>query len=51
MITKLYPDGKSFVGEAKILSTPMGQVKVIRNTNNEPGKMNKEITNKEGYVR
>ena len=35
----------------KILSTPMGQVKVIRNTNNEPGKMNKEITNKEGYVR
>ena len=26
MITALYPDGKSFVGEAKILSTPMGKI-------------------------
>ena len=26
MITALYPDGKSFVGEAKILSTPMGEI-------------------------
>ena len=26
MITKLYPDGKNFIGEAKILSTPMGEI-------------------------
>ena len=26
MITALYPDGKNFVGEAKILSTPMGEI-------------------------
>ena len=26
MIIALYPDGKSFVGEAKILSTPMGEI-------------------------
>ena len=26
MITKLYPDGKNFIGEAKILSTPMGKI-------------------------
>ena len=26
MITALYPDGKSFVCEAKILSTPMGEI-------------------------
>ena len=26
MITNLYPDGKNFVGEAKVLSTPMGQI-------------------------
>ena len=25
MITKLYPDGKNFIGEAKILKTPMGK--------------------------
>ena len=35
----------------KILNTKIGQVKVIGNTNKEPRKMNKEITNKEGYVR
>ena len=26
MITALYPDGKNFIGEAKILSTPMGEI-------------------------
>ena len=26
MITGLYPDGKNFIGEAKILSTPMGEI-------------------------
>ena len=26
MITKLFPDGKNFIGEAKILSTPMGKI-------------------------
>ena len=26
MITKLYPDGKNFIGEAKVLSTPMGKI-------------------------
>ena len=26
MVTKLYPDGKNFVGEAKILKTPMGEI-------------------------
>ena len=26
MITDLYPDGKNFIGEAKILSTPMGKI-------------------------
>ena len=26
MITNLYPDGKNFVGEAKVLSTPMGEI-------------------------
>ena len=26
MITDLYPDGKNFIGEAKILSTPMGEI-------------------------
>ena len=26
MITDLYPDGKNFMGEAKILSTPMGEI-------------------------
>ena len=26
MITKLYPDGKNFIGEAKIMSTPMGEM-------------------------
>tara|TARA_Y100000593_G_scaffold69489_1_gene127613 strand:- start:2939 stop:3592 length:654 start_codon:yes stop_codon:yes gene_type:complete len=26
MITELYPDGKNFIGEAKIMSTPMGNI-------------------------
>ena len=26
MITRLYPDGKNFIGEAKIKSTPMGEI-------------------------
>ena len=26
MITALYPDGKNFIGEAKVLSTPMGGI-------------------------
>ena len=26
MITALYPDGKKFIGEAKVLSTPMGKI-------------------------
>jgi len=26
MITNLYPDGKNFIGEAKVLSTPMGEI-------------------------
>ena len=26
MITSLQPDGKNFIGEAKILSTPMGEI-------------------------
>jgi len=26
MVTDLYPDGKNFIGEAKIMSTPMGNI-------------------------
>jgi hypothetical protein len=26
MITALYPDGKNFIGEAKVLKTPMGEI-------------------------
>ena len=26
MVTKLYPDGKNFMGEAKIMDTPMGRI-------------------------
>ena len=26
MVTKLYPDGKNFMGEAKIVDTPMGRI-------------------------
>ena len=37
MITALYPDGKSFVGEAKILSTPNGQI--VKNLINDGAKL------------
>ena len=37
MIT-LYPDGKNFIGEAKILSTPMGEiVKTLMDEGAKPG--------------
>ena len=26
MITKLYPDGDNFIGEAKIMNTPYGKI-------------------------
>ena len=26
MVTELYPDGKNFIGEAKIMETPMGKI-------------------------
>ena len=37
MITKLYPDGKNFIGEAKILSTPMGEI--VKNLMDEGAKL------------
>ena len=37
MVTELYPDGKNFVGEAKIMSTPMGEI--VKNIMNEGGKL------------
>ena len=37
MVTGLYPDGKNFVGEAKIMETPMG--KIVKNIMNEGGKL------------
>ena len=37
MGTELYPDGKNFVGEAKIMETPMG--KIVKNIMNEGGKL------------
>ena len=37
MVTKLYPDGKNFVGEAKIMETPMG--KIVKNIMDEGGKL------------
>ena len=33
MITDLYPDGKNFIGEAKIMETPMG--KIVKNLMDE----------------
>ena len=35
MITALYPDGKNYIGEAKILSTPMGEI--VKNLMDEGG--------------
>ena len=37
MVTELYPDGKNFVGEAKIMETPMG--KIVKSLMNEGGKL------------
>ena len=37
MITALYPDGKNFIGEAKILSTPMGEI--VKNLMDEGAKL------------
>ena len=37
MITKLYPDGKNFIGEAKIMSTPMGEI--VKTLMNEGAKL------------
>ena len=37
MVTKLYPDGKNFIGEAKIMETPMG--KIVKNIMDEGGKL------------
>ena len=37
MITGLYPDGKNFIGEAKILSTPMGGI--VKNLMDEGAKL------------
>ena len=37
MITDLYPDGKNFVGEAKIMDTPYG--KIVKNLINEGAKL------------
>ena len=37
MITKLHPDGKNFMGEAKILGTPMGSI--VKNLMDEGAKL------------
>ena len=37
MITSLKPDGKNFIGEAKILSTPMGEI--VKNLMDEGAKL------------
>ena len=37
MVTELYPDGKNFIGEAKIMSTPMGEI--VKNLMNEGAKL------------
>ena len=37
MITSLIPDGKNFIGEAKVLSTPMGEI--VKNLMNEGAKL------------
>ena len=37
MITDLYPDGKNFIGEAKIMSTPMGEI--VKNLMDEGAKL------------
>ena len=37
MITSLTPDGKNFIGEAKIMSTPMGEI--VKNLMDEGAKL------------
>ena len=37
MVTSLTPDGKNFIGEAKVMETPMG--KIVKNIMNEGGKL------------
>ena len=37
MVTELYPDGKNFIGEAKIMDTPMG--KIVKNLMDEDCKL------------
>ena len=37
MVTELYPDGKNFIGEAKIMGTPMG--KIVKNIMDEGCKL------------
>ncbi|SVA56376.1 uncharacterized protein METZ01_LOCUS109230 [marine metagenome] len=37
MITELHPDGKNFVGEAKVMDTPMG--KIVKNLMDEGAKL------------
>ena len=37
MVTELYPDGKNFIGEAKIMETPMG--KIVKSLMDEGGKL------------
>jgi len=37
MVTELHPDGKNFIGEAKIIETPMG--KIVKNLIDEGAKL------------
>ena len=37
MVTSLTPDGKNFIGEAKIMATPMGEI--VKSLMNEGGKL------------
>ena len=37
MVTSLQPDGKNFIGEAKVMSTPMGNI--VRNIMDDGGKL------------
>ena len=37
MVTSLEPDGKNFIGEAKVMSTPMGNI--VKNIMDEGGKL------------
>ena len=37
MVTSLAPDGKNFIGEAKIMATPMGEI--VKSLMNEGGKL------------